>query len=270
MNKMIKRQEIVPPWIEKQQELIKAAENFRGRLRNDWKRHVARTIASQGGTLEQQIARANAYARAEEACNPRRRGPEQLSIPTSTTDETVKLHSSPTSSSSSKPSSSPSSDASSSSSDPSTLPTGPFRDPDWEAAERSYMTLAIDNLNAITRSYNLMAPELARKPYFSLERELRACFADVAPQVADEIRARATRPARDLVNNHPFGSVWGVGKIGGAGGASLPSSSPSSSSSLFGGGFSSSISVEESKEKEYGFREFWRDLFGGRNKSKNT
>ncbi|KAL2185632.1 hypothetical protein L209DRAFT_756836 [Thermothelomyces heterothallicus CBS 203.75] len=290
MNKMIKRQDIVPPWIEKQQELIKAAENFRGRLRNDWKRHVARMIASQGGTLEQQMARANAYARAEEACNPRRRGPEQISIPTSTTDDAVKLHTSAPSSpgpspSSSSPSSSSSSSASSSSSpapstsqeeaapaDPS-LPTRPFRDPDWEAAERSYMTLAIDNLNALTRSYNLMAPELARKPYFSLERELRACFADVAPQVADEIRARATRPARDLVNDHPFGGGggggggWGAGKKGGGqgsggGGGGL-------GSSLFGGGFSSGISVEEGKEKEYGFREFWRDLFGGRSKSKN-
>ena len=35
MNKIIQKQEIVPPWIEKQQELIKAANVFRARLRVD-------------------------------------------------------------------------------------------------------------------------------------------------------------------------------------------------------------------------------------------
>ena len=35
MNKIIQKQEIVPPWIEKQQELIKAANVFRARLRAD-------------------------------------------------------------------------------------------------------------------------------------------------------------------------------------------------------------------------------------------
>ena len=38
MNKMIQRQDIVPPWIEKQQELVKTANVFRGRLRADWVR----------------------------------------------------------------------------------------------------------------------------------------------------------------------------------------------------------------------------------------
>ena len=49
MNKIIQKQEIVPPWIEKQQELGKAVNSFRGRLRNDWRRHAARMISSRGG-----------------------------------------------------------------------------------------------------------------------------------------------------------------------------------------------------------------------------
>jgi hypothetical protein len=40
MNKIIQKQEIVPPWIEKQQELASAASKFRTRLRADWKRQV--------------------------------------------------------------------------------------------------------------------------------------------------------------------------------------------------------------------------------------
>lgn len=55
MNKIIQKQEIVPPWIEKQQELVKAAAVFRSRLRADWKRHAARVIASKGGSLEDQV-----------------------------------------------------------------------------------------------------------------------------------------------------------------------------------------------------------------------
>ncbi|EAQ84191.1 hypothetical protein CHGG_10595 [Chaetomium globosum CBS 148.51] len=89
MNKMIKRQDLVPPWIEKQQEVAKTAANFRGRLRNDWKRHAARMISARGGTLEQQIARAEAYARAEEAHNPRRRRPDQIAVPTTVTNDAV-------------------------------------------------------------------------------------------------------------------------------------------------------------------------------------
>ncbi|KAB8336815.1 hypothetical protein FH972_021124 [Carpinus fangiana] len=38
MNKIIQKQQIVPPWIEKQQELVTEAARFRGRLRNDWLR----------------------------------------------------------------------------------------------------------------------------------------------------------------------------------------------------------------------------------------
>ncbi|KAK4909384.1 hypothetical protein LTR49_021836 [Elasticomyces elasticus] len=70
----------------------------------------------------------------------------------------------------------------------------PFRDPQWEKTETSYLRTAIDKLNSLTRSYNLMAPNLARKPYFSLERELRSCFADVAPTVAGAFRERALAP----------------------------------------------------------------------------
>ncbi|KAL8864673.1 MAG: hypothetical protein Q9174_007265, partial [Haloplaca sp. 1 TL-2023] len=79
MNKIIQKQEIVPPWIEKQQELVKEAQAFRSRLRNDWKRHAARVIASKGGTTESQIKRAEAYATAEAAQNPKPAKVEALS-----------------------------------------------------------------------------------------------------------------------------------------------------------------------------------------------
>lgn len=270
MNKMIKRQDIVPPWIEKQQELAKAAHTFRTRLRSDWKRHAVRMIASRGGTLDEQIARAAAYARAEEAHNPRRRNIEQISIPTNSTDDVVMLQrSSPAEASSADSSQSSSPPSPSSSSPSSTKPDEPdqtiqqpFRDPAWEAAELAYHRLAIANLNNLTRSYNLMAPELAKKPYFSLERELRGCFADVAPQVAAEIRARAAAstngPApRSFMSGSLFFSSSGKKKAAAA------------DAGLFGGeGFSLGVGgggggarLHEPREKMYGLREWWRDLW---------
>ncbi|KAI0389386.1 hypothetical protein F5Y17DRAFT_125323 [Xylariaceae sp. FL0594] len=243
MNKMIKRQDIVPPWIEKQQELSKAAHSFRTRLRNDWKRHAARTIASKGGPLEDQMERARMYARAEAAYNPRKRNVEQMAIPTNSTDDVVmakmRQGTNPDPSSAEEGAKTASTESNVSAEPEAPLPP-PLRDPDWLKTEQSYLELAIANLNTLTRSYNLMAPELAKKPYFTLERELNNCYADVAPFVADAIRDRATRPANPIV------------------GAGIDR--PPSILDRFGGG-GHRARVHDSKAPHYGFKEMWRDLF---------
>lgn len=237
MNKMIKRQEIVPPWIEKQQELIKAANNFRARVRSDWRRHAARMISSAGGTLQEKMNRAEEYAKAEEVYNPRRRNVDQISVPTNATSDPVmaKLQHEVAESPSAEPESA---DTAPPSSEPEVSLTRPFRDPAWEATERGYMELAINNLNAITRSYNLMAPELAKKPYFNLQRELNNCFADVAPLLASEIQERASRPPP---KNNTFSEV------------------KSTVLDRFSG--EQRAKIYERKMEPYGFREMWRDLF---------
>lgn len=246
MNKMIKRQEIVPPWIEKQQELIKAANTFRTRVRGDWRRHAARMISSAGGTLQEKMSRAEEYAKAEEIYNPRRRNTDQISVPTNATDDPVMAElqqelaaakgkaASDTESESGDPA--PSSEPEVS--EPEISFTRPFRDPAWEATERGYMELAINNLNAIARSYNLMAPELAKKPYFNLQRELDNCFADVAPLLANEIQERASRP---VAKNSSFSEV-------------RPSVLDRFSREQ-------TAKIYERKMEPYGFREMWRDLF---------
>lgn len=244
MNKMIKKQDIVPPWIEKQQELVKAANVFRARLRSDWKRHASRMIASHGGSLEEQMKRAEAHARAEEVYNPRRKKTEQVSVPTNITDDVVMhalrqealpepLPAEETPVQEPPPPPPPAVD------EPEPL-VKPFRDATWEATEKSYMELAITNLNTMTRAYNLMAPELAKKPYYSLERELKACFADVAPQIANEIKERARRPEKSLLNQggHQSGSL--LDRFARE---------------------SRSAKVYDSRTPHYGFKEMWRDLW---------
>ncbi|KAM4059279.1 DnaJ, subfamily C [Hirsutella rhossiliensis] len=232
LNKMIQRQDIVPPWIEKQQELVKASRVFRQRLRNDWKRHAARMIAASGGSLQEQMKRADEYAAAERMHNPRQRGAEHTAVPTNSTDHavTVKLR---------QKTHGP---AETQQAQPGGASPPPFRDADWEQTESAYMKLSIENLNNITRSYNLMAPELARKPYFSLQRELAACFADVAPLLAGEIRQRATGRA---MAPRPGAAAAREGR------------------GIMGHlGHRNSVNVHlEAEDKAYGFREWWADFW---------
>ena len=277
MNKIIQKQEIVPPWIEKQQELVKAAATFRSRLRADWKRHAARFIASKGGSLEAQVGRAMAYAAAEAANNPRAQKVEAFSeidnqgkILQVTIKETAapaddsqgstvtvtEALAGPSDAPETRPLGIPHSESApitgspvlshddesvSSSKEELPLPrVFPFRDPAWESLEHAYHTLAVTNLNSLTRSYNLMAPDLAKKPYFSLQRELRSCFSDVAPQLAGEIQERAKAPSKvriEVVGHRPGGIL-----------------------EKFGG---EHAKVFDSQKPHYGFKEFWRDLWGG-------
>ncbi|KAI9700071.1 MAG: hypothetical protein M1836_002605 [Candelina mexicana] len=273
MNKIIQKQEIVPPWIEKQQELVKAAAVFRGRLRADWKRHASRVISSKGGPLQAQIRRAEAYAAAELRANPKKPKMEALSAvdkggdvsritlvetpqvldnesKVSDLDDVSQITLTETRLEDTPPSETPlassteSIESSVSSESLSKIPQlhpqalCPFRDADWEATERSYQTLAITDLNNLTRSYNLMAPDLAKKPYFSLDRELRACFADVASQLADSIKERARAPKIKVeVVGHRSGGV--LERLGGE-----------------------KAQVWDERKPQYGFKEFWRDLWG--------
>lgn len=253
MNKMIQRQDIVPPWIEKQQELVKAANVFRTRLRMEWKRHAARTISSRGGDLQEQMRAADRYADAERVYNPRKRAVEQISVPANATSDPVMINiiqEAPKSREHPPPlkveleTNQETLETNEASSEieltlPPLAPLPLFRLPAWEAAEMSYLTLAIKNLNSLTRSYNLMAPDLAKKPYFSLDRELKSCYADIAPQLATAIKERAARPPKEMVEKigHP-GSVLAKFSI------------------------SDTSKVYDSRKPLYGFKEFWADLFG--------
>ncbi|EPE09395.1 hypothetical protein F503_07171 [Ophiostoma piceae UAMH 11346] len=250
MNKMIQRQDIVPPWIEKQQEVVRAAHSFRAHLRTTWRRHAARSIASRGGSLQEQMAQAERYARAEQVHNPRRRNVEQISVPTSHTDDPVMarlVEADAEPKTEAKAEGEAEADikletGAESGSAADIDMTLPYRNPQWEAVEKSYMELSVANLNALTRSYNLMAPELAKKPYFSLERELKACYSDVAPTLAQTIKERAVQAAKPTGENP--GEAVGRRIL-----------------ERMGGGGAGSVRVYESKAPTYGFREMWRDVW---------
>ncbi|KAK3065899.1 hypothetical protein LTR53_017912, partial [Teratosphaeriaceae sp. CCFEE 6253] len=240
---------------------------FRARLRADWRRHVSRAIASGGGSLEQQMQLADEHAFAESLSNPHAKKMEQVNAvddtgrvsqltlvgeltPKPTSDDTLELdieiieqllddHGNPKAPDAvaelaiEQPATSAPQPARSQP----TVP--PFRDPQWEHTEGSYLRTAVAHLNSLTRSYNLMAPDLAKKPYFSLERELRTCFADVAPGVAGAIRERALAP-----------KIRGVEVVGHRPGGVLDRFS-----------MDKAAQVHDERKPQYGFRQFWQDLF---------
>lgn len=235
MNKIIQQQEIVPPWIEKQQQLGMELNRFRERLRADWRRHAAMLIASKGGSLDAQMKRAKAYAAAET------RLAEKANLEASFTEDTSvsEINSDGRIVSKSETPQSPTikNDGDEPSEDLAHLP--PLRDPNYLAIERSYHELAVKQINTLARSYNLQAPASAHKPYINLDRELKVCYAAVAPELAEEIKRRATERAR-------------------------PSSivPPVSSSKLGSLGMAQSVRVqEEDQSKGYGMKQLWRDLF---------
>ncbi|OJJ86523.1 DnaJ family domain-containing protein [Aspergillus glaucus CBS 516.65] len=229
MNKMIQRQEIVPPWIEKQQELAKEVDRFRQRLRADWRRHAARMIASEGGPLEEQMRRARTHAAAEARLAERARIENSFQE-----DSSEPATESTTEASSSTPETQPEK------SDENLPHLPPLRDHNYLSIERPYHEVTVKNLNALARSYNLQAPPVAQKPYINLDRELSSCFADVAPSLADEIKRRATEKAHgpSTMVHQKTSSV-------------MDSLSTTQASHVY----------DEDQSKGYGFREFWRDLF---------
>ncbi|KAM3558229.1 hypothetical protein ARSEF4850_004709 [Beauveria asiatica] len=250
MNRLIQRQDLVPPWIEKQQELEREANTFRARLRSDWKRHAARMISSKGGSMLEQMQRAELYAAAERVHNPRRRGSDQIAVSSAITDDPVmskqleqveeqeEVANKALKSEIAAAGRPPAAESSGGQ-----LPR-PFRDPAWEKAEEKYMTLAVERLNSLTRSYNLMAPDLAKKPYFSLARELAVCYATVAPLLANEIRSRATRTT--------------TSRLGGGGGGQVARRGDTMDSVVGGGDAKVRL---EGNEKAFGLKEWWRDFW---------
>jgi hypothetical protein len=251
LNRLVQRQDIVPPWIEKQQEIAREIGRFRAKLRRDWKRHAARTIASKGGGLPDQMRRAEAHAEAEAVYNPRmitsdsklekppQMDPEDIEevievLTEATVDQIFSAESL---------SVKPKEPRQDKVIKPTITPTL-FRDQDWEKLERSYLELSITSLNNLTRSYNLMAPDLAKKPYFSLDREISAAFRDVAPQLADEIRRRATEPSARVGSQGPGPVSNGMlDRLGGQ-----------------------KARVWDEQKPQYGFKEFLRDLWGSSSK----
>lgn len=66
-----------------------------------------------------------------------------------------------------------------------------FRDAEWETRERAYHDTAVDDLNALVRKYNGLAPYAVRRPYYMLSAELDKAYRDSGEDILQGIAERA-------------------------------------------------------------------------------
>ncbi|KAK9320783.1 hypothetical protein V1517DRAFT_328309 [Lipomyces orientalis] len=235
LNRIIQRQDVQPPWIDKQATIRQDLRRFRVELRESWKRHAMRLIAAESSDLETQLDRARTYAEGECA------EAERLGFLTETNKEegesTYQAEESAvaTEAATSLRSTGEEPEASRRPSFP-RLPKQ-----DWESIERKYHELSVKTLNDSIRSYNLMAPGPARRSYLTLERELRLCYAEVAPVLADALRER-----HELINSAR--TTFTITKTEKPG-------------SIVNNMFGEKVVVMEKTGNEYGLKELFRDLF---------
>lgn len=79
-----------------------------------------------------------------------------------------------------------------------------YQDPEWEARERAFHTVAIDDLNNLVRRFNIIAPYATRRAQFRLDLELARTYRLAQPWILSEMRRRleggqeAGLPVRDM------------------------------------------------------------------------
>ncbi|KAF5387877.1 hypothetical protein D9615_000832 [Tricholomella constricta] len=66
-----------------------------------------------------------------------------------------------------------------------------FRDAEWEQRERSYHQLALEELNALVRKYNGLAPYAVRRPYYIYSVEMEKLFEGCVEEILHQLTERA-------------------------------------------------------------------------------
>lgn len=67
-----------------------------------------------------------------------------------------------------------------------------LRDAEWEARERAYHDSAVDDLNALVRKYNGLAPYAVRRPYYTRTAELEKAYKDSGEDILRGIAEMAS------------------------------------------------------------------------------
>lgn len=66
-----------------------------------------------------------------------------------------------------------------------------LRDAEWEARERAFHDHALDEVNAIVRRYNGLAPYAVRRAYYMRDTELEKAYRDSAEDILRGLAERA-------------------------------------------------------------------------------
>ena len=66
-----------------------------------------------------------------------------------------------------------------------------LRDAEWEARERAFHDHALDEVNALVRKYNGLAPYAVRRAYYMRDTELEKAYRDSAEDILRGLAERA-------------------------------------------------------------------------------
>ncbi|KAG5352244.1 hypothetical protein C0989_003075 [Termitomyces sp. Mn162] len=76
-----------------------------------------------------------------------------------------------------------------------------IRDSEWEQRERSYHQVALEELNALVRKYNGMAPYAVRRPYYIHNVEMERLFENCAESILSALKERTqTQETKKMAN----------------------------------------------------------------------
>ena len=73
-----------------------------------------------------------------------------------------------------------------------------MRDAEWEAREQAFHDHALNEVNAVVRKYNGLAPYAVRRAYYMRDTELEKAYRDSAEDI---LRGLAERAANDTNRN---------------------------------------------------------------------
>jgi DnaJ family protein C protein 28 len=88
-----------------------------------------------------------------------------------------------------------------------------LRDTAWIAREGGYHAKAIEEVNALVRKYNGMAPAAVRRGYYSVDAELERVYQSSAEDVLNGLKERAEGVGKDANEASAFGSDPEVSEV---------------------------------------------------------
>ncbi|KAK0207055.1 hypothetical protein DFS33DRAFT_1257228 [Desarmillaria ectypa] len=76
------------------------------------------------------------------------------------------------------------------------------RDPDWELRERTYHDATVEEVNALVRKYNGLAPYAVRRPYYSRSVEIGMLYEDCADEIMKQLAERVNSVQGGRIPGH--------------------------------------------------------------------
>ncbi|KIM76339.1 hypothetical protein PILCRDRAFT_77840 [Piloderma croceum F 1598] len=79
-----------------------------------------------------------------------------------------------------------------------------MRDPEWEERERKYHDTAVEDVNALVRKYNGLAPYAVRRAYYARTVELEKAYTDAGSDILRGIKERGSKRVNSIA---PEGNI---------------------------------------------------------------